>query len=64
VEVLLYGCAVKAAAVPQQLHVLGGGGVEKKQVYFEYAKVRWESDQVGLVTSVVLVGCWYVVCQF
>jgi hypothetical protein len=38
--------AAAAAAVPQQLHVLGGGAVEKKQVYFGYAKVQWESDQV------------------
>jgi hypothetical protein len=41
---------VTAAAVPQQLHVLAGGAVEKKQVYFEYAKVQWESDQVSLAT--------------
>lgn len=29
------------------LSVLGGGGVENKQVYFEYAKPQWESEQVG-----------------
>jgi hypothetical protein len=32
---------------------LGGGAVEKKQVYFEYAKVQWESDQVSLLAC----GC-------
>jgi hypothetical protein len=34
-----------AAAAP--LPALNGGAVEKKQVYFEYAKVQWESEQVG-----------------
>jgi hypothetical protein len=39
--------AAAAAAVPGQLHLLSGGAVEKKQVYFEYAKLQWETDQVG-----------------
>jgi hypothetical protein len=29
----------------RDLCVYLGGGAEKKQVYFEYAKVQWESDQ-------------------
>jgi hypothetical protein len=46
--------AAAAAAVPGQLHLLSGGAVEKKQVYFEYAKLQWETDQVtlGIPTSI------------
>jgi hypothetical protein len=35
---------------------VGGGAVEKKQVYFEYAKVQWESDQVSLLNLLYLLS--------
>ncbi|WIA44448.1 hypothetical protein OEZ86_007199 [Tetradesmus obliquus] len=45
------GSGRRSRAAAAALPVLGGGGVEKKQVYFEYAKPQWESEQEFLLPN-------------